>query len=181
MRESTDRVRARVASGDGLGWRDAAALAWTAGLILAGAGALLLVGCQAKHAGPHRLTRTPADSAPLQLSERLIAMDASAAEALAYVDHEQSRLPSGQIRVRMNLQNRHASEGVWMDWKVVFYDGRSFQVEETEWHRTFFPATEVRTLTASSIRPDSATFTVMLRRPATASGRPYRLQEAPVR
>ena len=127
--------------------------------------------------GPYLLARNPSSSTPMQHRERLIAMDQSAADALFYVNHNQGRLPSGQVKVQVNLQNRDASHDIWMDWKIVFYDAQNFEIESTEWNKTFFPAKEVKAIQANSIRPDVQNFTVILRKPSSASGQSYQVQE----
>lgn len=143
----------------------------------------LLVGCQPRppHAGPYLLKKNPLGGIPMQHRERLIAMDQSAADSLFYVSHRQNRLPSGQVLVQINLQNRDAANNIWMDWKVVFYDEQTFKIEETEWYHTYFPAKEVRTLRVNSIRPDVQNFTVILRSPSTEKGIPYKVQKEYVR
>jgi len=117
----------------------------------------------------------------MQQRERLIALDKSAADALLYVNHEQSRLPSGQVYIQINLQNRSADHDIWMDWKVVFYDNQDFQIEETEWNSTYFPAKEIQTLKVNSIRRDVVNFTVMLQTPSNEKGEPYIIQKEYVR
>jgi len=102
----------------------------------------------------------------MQHRERLIALDKFAASALLYVSHRQSRLPSGQVKIEINLQNKDPNGDLWLDWKVVFYDAQNFQIEETEWNKAFFPAKEIKTLKANSIRKDAQNFTVMLRSPS---------------
>ncbi|MDM8543725.1 hypothetical protein QUF90_21840 [Desulfococcaceae bacterium HSG9] len=134
----------------------------------------------AKSPGPYLLQTQPLQS-PMQHSERLIALDKSAANALLYVNHNQGRLASGQVAIQINLQNRSAQHAVWIEWKTVFYDKQNFKIEETEWEMTHFPAKEIKTLKINSISPDVMNFSIILRSPATVDGQPYKIQKEGVR
>ncbi|MCP5003853.1 MAG: hypothetical protein GY941_07865 [Planctomycetes bacterium] len=141
---------------------------------------LLLIGTGCQKPGPYLVRQTPSET-PFQHSERLIALDKSAAAALYFVNHQQSRSEAGQVYIQINLQNVSAAQDIWMDWKVVFYDKQNFQIEETEWNQTFFPAKEVKTLKVNSLRRDVEKFTVMVRSPSTTDGNPYEVKRNQVR
>jgi uncharacterized protein YcfL len=145
----------------------------------------LLMSCSSRKSqqppvGAYYLQQHPSAQAPMQHTERLIALDRSTVDALFYVNHTQGRLPSGHVAIQVNLQNKSAEHDLWVEWKVVFYDAQNFQLEETEWTLTHFPAKEVVTLKANSMRQDVMNFTIMLRTPFTEDGKDYRIQKEDV-
>ncbi len=142
---------------------------------------IVVTGCSSPPAGgPYLLTQSP-NVTSIQHSERLIALDKSAASALSFVNHQQIHLESGQLRLLINLQNISTTHDIWMDWKVVFYDSQNFEIETTEWNKSFFPAKEIKTLKANSIRRDAINYTVMLRSPSSEKGVKYDINNKDVR
>ncbi len=102
---------------------------------------------------------------PPQFTEPLVAMDSWAGESVVYLDKRQHRFPSGQVEVAFTLRNPHQSPGVWLEWKVVFYDADNYLLEETEWYATYFPINEIVTLKQNSIGTRVVDYTVLVRTP----------------
>ena len=113
--------------------------------------------------GLYLLAPLPDGQPPLQFKERLIALDEDTRDSLMYVNHLQGRLPSGQVKISVALQNRSPEDNIWISWKAVFYDNRNFKIEETEWQKTYFPVMQIREITVNSIRKDVENFTIMLK------------------
>lgn len=136
--------------------------------LLAGALAAALVlslGACAKpprDTGLYEIGKEPTGAQPPQHSVRLLAQDEDAAKAVFVVNAEAGKLPGGQVSVRLNLESRVVYD-YWMEWKVVFYDGGKFIVEETEWTPLHLAPSVVHSLEANSIRPDPTDYTLLVR------------------
>jgi len=115
--------------------------------------------------GPGKLKKLPDETQLIQYSETIIILDDDLVDKLYYVDHRLQRFPSGQVRIQVNMLNRDISPQVRIEWKIIFYDGQNYKIEETEWYTTHFPQNEIRTIKGESIRPDVKNFTVVLRTP----------------
>jgi hypothetical protein len=133
-------------------------------VILLAVMAALLQGCPSvpEEHGPYLLSLPPDTEKPGLIHERFVALDKETAGALYYLDSRQERLPSGQVRVVVILENA-LEDDAWFDWKAVFYDDEGFHLEETEWHADHFPVRETKSITAQSIRTDVEKFTFMFR------------------
>lgn len=136
-------------------------------LVLAGAvlaAGLLAAGCAkpVRDTGLYPIVKEPTGAVPPQHTRRLLAQDEDAARAVFLVHTEAGRLPAGQLQVRLNLESRVVYD-TWLEWKVVFYDGGRFNVEETEWKPLHLAPSVVHTLQANSIRPDAVEYTLFVR------------------
>lgn len=125
---------------------------------------LLAAGCAkpVRDTGLYPIVEEPTGAVPPQHTQRLLAQDKDAAKAVFLVNTEAGRLPAGQLQVRLNLESRVVYD-YWLEWKVVFYDGGRFNVEETEWKPLHLAPSVVHTLQANSIRPDAVEYTLFVR------------------
>ncbi len=112
--------------------------------------------------GLYEIGKEPTGAQPPQHSVRLLAQDEDAAKAVFVVNAEAGTLPSGQVQVRLNLESRVVYD-YWLEWKVVFYDGSKFIVDQTDWTPLHLAPSVVHTLQANSIRPDPVDYTLLVR------------------
>ena len=79
---------------------------------------VLFPGCRSQErTGPYLLRASPDKPTPKQYTEPIIALDENITKGVYYVDHDQERLPSGNVRIVVRLQNRHVKDGVWVKYK----------------------------------------------------------------
>jgi hypothetical protein len=128
--------------------------------------AVFVCGCKGPYAP---LAHKPGKEAA-QHSQRIVIVDGNVRNALLFVNAVQKRLPGGQILVQANFQNRFPRDDVWADVKVEFLDENNMLVDETEWMQTHFPAWEVTMVQGSSISPNPAKHTMLLRNLRTRNG-----------
>jgi uncharacterized protein YcfL len=87
------------------------------------------------------------------------------AKVVEVVSHRAERLPSGHVNVMLGCVSTEKKKPIWFDWKVVFYDQRGIQADESEWHtEQLFPKRE-KLIRASSIRTDIGRYRFLLRSP----------------
>ncbi len=111
--------------------------------------------------------------APLDSEEKIetmkifpvVFLDDKSDTALELIDHRSERLPSGHVDVMLKCMGKKEKKPIWIDWKVIFYDTRNINVEESEWHTDhLFPRLE-KTLQVSSMRKDISSFKFLIRTP----------------
>jgi hypothetical protein len=132
--------------------------------------AAALVGC-ATPRGPYSPI-TPEDrDAPHQMSHGVTMLDKNVRDSLLFVNRVAKRLPSGQVQVRIQMQNLYRDETLWSDVRVVFYDEDNMTVDQTEWQKIPFPPREIVLIQGTSLRNDVQTYNVQFKNLRSRTGR----------
>ncbi len=103
-------------------------------------------------------------------TQRVLVLDRNVEDTLLFIQSLPRQLPGGEILVRAGFQNRFAGEDVWAEIKFVFLDENKAAIDETEWMKTRFPASQVTTVQGSSITTQAKSYLILIRNIYTLSG-----------
>lgn len=115
---------------------------------------LVLAAC-----GPYRADRNPN---PLQETERVVMLDRNMTYYLNIVKHVADRLPNGNLKVRLAIENEENTD-YWVDVQVIFRDKDGFEVESTNWEPFMFHRRKVTTYEKVSLNNQAADYRVLIR------------------
>jgi hypothetical protein len=127
-------------------------------------------GCRTPR-GPYSPITREDEKTPHQMSHGVTMLDKNVRDALLFINRTAKRLPSGQVQVRVQMQNLYRNETLWSDVRVVFYDEDEMGVDQTEWQKVSFPAREIVLIQGTSLRNDIKTYNVQFKNLRSRSGR----------
>ena len=105
---------------------------------------LLLV---AQACGPYR---PESNQNPMQKQERVVLLDLALTRYLNIVRHKANRLSSGQLEVKLEMENEEPRD-LWADVQVLFQDDDGFELEKTNWEPVQFHKNGVTSFKKNSI------------------------------
>ena len=124
--------------------------------------------------GPRRGPYSPIErddgQKPHQLRYGVTMLDKDVRDALLFVNRTAKRLPNGQVRARVQMQNLHRGETLWSKVRFAFYDADNIIVDQTEWQSVAFPPHEVVALSGISLRSDVMRYNVQFKDLRSKSG-----------
>ena len=100
---------------------------------------------------------------PLQEKERIIVKDHALRRRLRLVKHAAERLPSGQLKVKMEIENKK-EDTVHADIQFIFRDAQGFEIETTNWQPYLFNGHRVTLVEQNSLKPNAADYRVLIRK-----------------
>ena len=109
--------------------------------------------------GPYRAT---VHTDPLQEKEKVVLLDHVLKRHLNIVKHKASRLPSGQLEVKVAIENEENND-VWVDMQVIFNDQDGFELEKTNWEPVQFSRRKVTNVRKNSLSAKAADYRILLR------------------
>ncbi len=107
---------------------------------------------------------------PHQLRHGVTVLDKDVRDALLFVNRTAKRLPNGQVRARVQMQNLHRGETLWSKIRFAFYDADNVIIDQTEWQSVAFPSQEVVALSGISLRGDVMRYNVQFKDLRSKSG-----------
>lgn len=134
--------------------------------------AIAVAGGCATPRGPYSPIARVDEQQPHQLRNGVTMLDQDVRNALLLVNHSAARLPSGQVQVRVQMQNLYRDETLWSDVRIAFYDADGMATDESAWQTTAFPPHQVVLVQGRSLRSDVQTFNVQFKDLRSKSGRP---------
>lgn len=123
---------------------------------IAVASVLFLVACGAAKPGTN--------PSALQETEHVLLMDRAHKISLKVVKSKMEKLPSGQMQVSLEIENRD-NDDIFTDIQVVFRGADGFEVEKTSWTPYQFPHHAVSTFRTSSLSPNVVDYRILIRKP----------------
>lgn len=109
-------------------------------------------------------TKAGRNSNPLQETEHVILLDRAHKMYLKVVKDKIEKLPSGQMQVTMEMENRR-DENIPTDIQVIFRGADGFEVEKTSWTPFQFHRREVNTFQATSMNAAATDYRIIIRKP----------------
>ncbi len=110
--------------------------------------------------GPYKMK---AHVDPLQEKERIILIDHAARRRLRLVKHDAERLPNGQLKVRMEIENKR-KKTFHADIQFIFRDENGFEIEKTNWQPVLLHGRRVELVEQNSITPNAADYRILIRK-----------------
>ena len=110
-------------------------------------------------AGPYK---PDVNKAPVQEKEKVILLDHGLTYYINIVKQGASRLPGGQLVVKMELENEEDKD-VWVDIQTVFRGTDGFEVEKTDWEPILLHRRTVTTFQRNSLNVAAADYRVLIR------------------
>lgn len=104
------------------------------------------------------------DPSALQESEHVLLMNRGHKLSLKVVKSKIEKLPSGQMEVAVEIENRN-NDDIFTDIQVVFRGADGFEIEKTSWTPFQFPHHAVTTYKASSMSPNVVDYRILIRKP----------------
>lgn len=120
---------------------------------------MILLSVMVCSCGPYRIK---GHSEPLQEQEKVVLIEHKARRYLRLVKHDAERLPNGQLKVRLEIENKK-EETFHADVQFIFRDEKGFQIEETNWQPVLFHGRRVTLVEQNSITPKAADYRVLVR------------------
>lgn len=136
----------------------------TVGLCLA-----VIGGCAPR--GPYSPIARQDGQLPHQMRQGVTMLDEDVRNALLFINRTAKRTPTGQVQVRVQMQNLYRDETLWSDVRYAFYDADQVIVDQTEWQKVAFPPHEVVMIQGNSLRNDVDTYNVQFRNLYSRSGK----------
>jgi uncharacterized protein YcfL len=117
---------------------------------------LVIMACSC---GPYRIK---GHREPLQEKEKMVLIEHEARRYLRLVKHDAERLPNGQLKVKLEIENKKEAT-FHADVQFIFRDEKGFQIEETNWQPILFHGRRVTLVEQNSITPKAADYRVLIR------------------
>ena len=100
---------------------------------------------------------------PLQETEKITLKDHAARRRLRLVKHEAERLANGQLKVRLEIENK--KEDIFhSDIQFIFRDEKGFEIETTNWQPYLLLGHRVTLVEQNSITPNAADYRILIRK-----------------
>lgn len=109
--------------------------------------------------GPYR---PGVNKEPMQEREKIILLDHGLTYYLNVVKQGVSRLPGGQLQIKLEMENRLDTD-VWTDIQVIFRGEDGFEVEKTDWQPFLFHRRTVTLFQTNSIAATAADYRILIR------------------
>ncbi len=109
--------------------------------------------------GPYR---PGVNAVPMQEKEKVILLDHGMTYYLNVVKQGASRLPGGQLQVKIEMENEEDKD-VWTDIQVVFRGTDGFDLEKTDWEPFLFHRRTVTMFEKNSLNPMAADYRILIR------------------
>ena len=117
---------------------------------------LLLASCGAAKVGTN--------PTPLQDTEHVVLLDRTDKSSLKLVKSKIEKLPSGQMQVTMEMENRN-NDNIWTDIQVIFRGADGYEIEKTNWAPFLFEHHEVSTFSTTSLSANPVDYRIIIRKP----------------
>jgi len=114
--------------------------------------------------GPAKVGSNPN---PVQHQEHLLLLDRAYKPYIKVVSEQKKRLPSGQLEMIMEIQNRR-NKDLWADIQVVFVDEAGVEVDKTNWEPVMFHRRDVKTFKKVSLPSTASDYRLVIRKAKTA-------------
>jgi hypothetical protein len=98
----------------------------------------------------------------LQEEEKVVLLDGVLARNLQVVKEKTDRTDSGQLRVRLEIENIKNAD-LWTDVQVIFRDSEGFELEKTSWEPTQFHRRAVTTIVRNAMDTKASEYRVLIR------------------
>ena len=121
--------------------------------------AFLFVGLLLMSCGPYR---PGVNKAPMQEKEKIILLDHGLTSYLNVVKQGVSRLPGGQLQVKLEMENEEDKD-VWTDIQVIFRGEDGFELEKTDWQPFLFHRRTTTLFQQNSLNPSAADYRILIR------------------
>lgn len=109
--------------------------------------------------GPYR---AKVNTDPLQETEKIVLKDYDLKHRLRIVKHGTSKLPGGQLEVKVEIEN-HRKKDVWTDIQVIFRGADGFELENSGWEPFMFRRRQVTLYKKNSLNPTAVDYRIVIR------------------
>jgi hypothetical protein len=99
---------------------------------------------------------------PIQESEKVLLLDHGMTYYLNVVKHASSRLPGGQLQVKLEMENEEDKD-VWTDVQVIFRGADGFEMEKTDWEPFLFHRRTVTLFQRNSLNTQAMDYRILIR------------------
>jgi hypothetical protein len=106
--------------------------------------------------------RPGVNASPLQEKEKVLLLDHGMTYYLNVVKHASSRLPGGQLQVKLEMENEEDKD-VWTDVQVIFRGEDGFEIEKTDWEPFLFHRRTVTLFQRNSLNPQASDYRILIR------------------
>ncbi|MFH1262843.1 MAG: hypothetical protein V1495_05305 [Pseudomonadota bacterium] len=102
------------------------------------------------------------NTAPMQEKEKIVLLDHGLTYYLNFVKEGISRLPGGQLQVKLEVENKRDKD-VWTDVQVIFRGEDGFEIEKTDWQPFLFHRRTVTLYQQNSLNTGAADYRILIR------------------
>ncbi len=101
-------------------------------------------------------------TAPMQEKEKVVLLDHGLTYYLKVVKQGVSRLPGGQLQVKMEMENEEDKD-VWTDVQIIFRGEDGFELEKTDWQPFMWHRRQVTLFQQNSLNTQAADYRILIR------------------